>query len=213
MKILIIICSKFPNPYLYESINKLYNIQIKNNSDYKICIVDSDSNDITNYTKIQNKFPEVDICLCKNINYEYGAWKYGYTKYPDYDIYICLQDTTIIYKQIDISKVNDQTVYNFINISGFYSHPNIKELGIRMLKDSPLDYPKIIDTRFMLSQHNIFVVNNNIMKDIFDNLTIAPIDKNGSCSYERLFGIYFILKNINCIPLGNYINKVHGKRI
>jgi uncharacterized membrane protein YvbJ len=46
----------------------------------------------------------------------------------------------------------------------------------------------------MLSQHNIFVVNNNIMKDIFDNLTIAPIDKNESCSYERLFGIYFILK-------------------
>jgi hypothetical protein len=63
-----------------------------------------------------------------------------------------------------------------------------------MLKDSPLDYSKIIDTHFMLSQHNIFVVNNNIMKDIFDNLTIAPIDKNESCSYERLFGIYFILK-------------------
>jgi hypothetical protein len=54
MKTLIVISSKSPNPNLYDCVNQLYKIQIKDSQDYKICIVDSDSDDFIYYNKIQN---------------------------------------------------------------------------------------------------------------------------------------------------------------
>jgi hypothetical protein len=46
---LIVISSKSPNKFLYDCIDNLYKIQIKNSTNYKICVVDSDSNDLTIY--------------------------------------------------------------------------------------------------------------------------------------------------------------------
>ena len=50
------------------------------------------------------------------------------------------------------------------------------------------------------------------MKDIFVTLTIPLIDKDGSCFYERNFGLYFIIKNIHTIDLQNYVTKYNGQR-
>lgn len=76
MNTLITIVSKSPNTILYQCIYNLYKFQINDESLEKLCIIDSDSDDISVYSKITEDFPNVEVCLIKNTNYEYGAWKY-----------------------------------------------------------------------------------------------------------------------------------------
>ena len=212
--VLIIICSKSPNSNLYKCIESLYKIQIDTDiNNYKICIVDSDSDDFTNYLKVNNDFPDIQICYIKNKNYEYGAWKYAQTLYSNYDIYFCIQDSFILINdKINLNMVNDKCAYTFHNKSGYNSHLCIKEMGINLLNNSGLDYLELIDTNFTLAQHSSFIVSNAVMKDIFSTLVNAPINKDGSCSYERNFGLYFLLKNIVTIDLQNYMIKITGNR-
>lgn len=213
MNTLVVICSKSPNIFLYECIESLYKIQIVNESNYKICIIDSDSDDLSYYEKVKIDFPNVEIFFIKNKNHEYGAWKYALSIYPNYDIYFCIQDSIIVKKKIDLNIVDDINTYTCSNNSGYNSHISIKHLGIENLKNSDLNYETLIDTYFNLAQHNIFIVNNDVMKNIFDTLQIPPTNKNGSCFYERNFGLYFIIKRINTIDLNNYIIKCNGKRL
>jgi hypothetical protein len=211
---LIIISSKYPNPTLYTCIEQLYKLQIGPDTEsYKICVIDSDSSDFSNYTKISEDFPDVDIQFIKNKNYEYGAWKYASQIYPNYNIYFCLQDSCVIQHKIDLSIINNVTAYTSHNHSGFSTHTQIKEKCIEILKESGLDYPSIVDTNFNLSCENMFIVNNVVIKDIFNTLTIAPIDKDDSCRYERIFGIYFILKQINTVDFMNSFIKHHLQRL
>lgn len=209
--ILIIISSKAPNPFLFDCIDSLYKIQIKDSTQYKICVIDSDSDDKSSYEKINLYFPDVEINYAKNKNYEYGAWKYGFDLYPNCDIYFTLQDSMRIKTQIDIKNLHNNA-FIWENNSGYNSHVSIKEKGKEYLKLSGLNYQDVIDTNFKISYGNIFIVNNAIMKDMFDTLTIPPIDKDGSCAYERNFGLYFILKNINTISINKYLLKIKGGR-
>jgi len=216
MNIIICICSRYPNPLLHECIEELYKNQInicKDNNIYAIHVVDSDSEDTMYYKQIEKDFPDVQIHMIKNKNYEYGAWKYILDTYPNADTYFCIQDSTVSNNYIDLKKIDDTNAYTFHCHSGYNWHLCIKELGIENLKGSGLDYEKIIDTNFNLAQHSSFIVNNKIMKDIFKYLTIPPTNKYGSCFYERNFGIYFINKCIHTINLYDYMRKVHNNRI
>jgi hypothetical protein len=216
MSVLICICSKYPNTYLYECIDELYkkqiNTQFTQNFIYKIHIVDSDSENLSYYEKIQQDFPDVEIHMIKNKNYEYGAWKYILEKYPWFDIYFCIQDNININQYIDLNILDDKSAYTYNNYSGYNSHLRIKNLGIEILKGSNLDYMPIIDTNFNLAVHNSFIVSNKLMKDIFNCLTIPPINKEGSCAYERNFGIYFCINEITTFDISNFIHKRHGNR-
>ena len=212
---LICICSKYPNPLLYECIDNLYKKQVNapQKYTYKIHVVDSDSENLSYYNKITQDFPDVEIHMIKNKNYEYGAWKYILDKYPHFDVYFCIQDSIIIDQHIDLNVLDDKTAYTFHHHSGYFSHWEIEHLGIENLKGSGLDYMPLLDTDFNLAQHSCFIVNNKIFKDIFKHLTIPPVDKNGSCFYERNFGIYFLVKHINTIDLYNFMHKIHGRRM
>lgn len=213
---LILICSKSPNPHLYECIDKLYKIQINNDksNNYKICVIDSDSEDFTNYEKIKQDFPNVELCFVKNKNYEYGAWKYGYSTFPNYDIYFCIQDTIIIKSKIPLHAVNDNYSYSFDKYNtGYFHAPYLKEEGIEFMEDSGLDYKGEIEQWFPLAQHSCFIVSNSVIKDIFLTLKRAPTNKAGSMIYERNFGLYFILKkNKQTMNLYDYMDKIHGNR-
>ena len=211
--ILIVISSKSPNKCLYDCIDNLYKIQIKNSTNYKICVVDSDSNDLTIYENVKSSFPLVEIDFVKNKNYEYGAWNYAYSKYPNYDIYMCIQDSIKINKKIPFNIVNNNNSYIFYHHSGYNSDPPIKNAGIQNLKNCDLNYKPIIDTNFCLAQHSSFIVSNSVIKDIFNTLQIPPIDKIGSCFYERNFGLFFILKNIITHNMYDFFTKIHGGRI
>jgi hypothetical protein len=59
----------------------------------------------------------------------------------------------------------------------------------------------------------MFIVNNVVINDIFNTLTVKPIDKDDSCRYERIFGIYFILKQINTVDFSNFFIKHHIQRL
>ena len=209
---LIIISSKSPNPFLYNCIDNLYKIQIRNNPNYKICVIDSDSDDFTNYNKIRKEFPAVELHFIKNKNYEVGAWKYAYSKYPNYDTYFCIQDSNIVNSYLDTSIVNNQNVYTYHHNSGYNSHLNIKQMGMNLLNYTGLDYTSIINTNFTLAQHLIVVVDNSTMKDLLNTFKELPIDKNGNCCYERNIGIYFIVKKIKTHDLSKKIKKISGGR-
>jgi hypothetical protein len=214
--ILIIICSKSPNPNVYDCVKNLYDIQIKNdiNNNYKIVIVDSDSDDFTNYEKIKKDY-EVEILDIKNKNYEYGAYKYAYEKYPNYNVYVCLQDTLILKNKFDINSVNNNQSYVFINYDGYIYLPEYKDIGIRKLKNASLNYENYIDINenFMLAQHNSFIISNSVMKDIFNTFkNDFPLNKKDSEIYERNFGIYFIVNDHKIIKLEDYFEKIHGNR-
>jgi len=211
LKTLIIICSKSPNPNLYNCVEQLYKIQMDDNTN--ICIVDSDSDNFDIYNKLKEKYPSVDIQYAKNKNYEYGAYKYAYNLYPNYDIYICIQDTLTCTKKIDLTIVDNNNVYTYFHFGGFTTHIDIKQYAIKLLEGVNLNYKDIIDTPFNLSTHNSFIVNKYIMKNIFETLVNPPINKDDSCAYERIFGLYFILKNIKTHELSNHFTKNNGGRL
>jgi len=213
MNILVCISSKSPNPFLYDSIISIHKNQMIDNNNYKICVIDSDSDDFETYNKIKHDFPDVDLLFVKNKHYEYGAWDYAHKTYPDYDVYFCMQDSITVERYIDVSNVDDNNSYCFHHHTGYYFDLEVKQIGIDNLKDSGLNYLPIIDTYFNLAQHSTFIVNNKTIKDIYNTLKNPPTDKRGSRMYERNFGIYFILKNINTINLNDYMSKMNGKRI
>lgn len=211
--ILITISSKNPTMYLIKNIIKINNIF--NNYKKKICIVDSDSDSdkMDLYNKINNEHPLVDIHLIKNKNYEYGAYKYSYFKYPNYDIYCCIQDTFIFKENIDISEINDNIAFTYFHPGGFYEDPPAYLISHQLLENVDLEYKNIIHTNFNLSTHSSFIVTNNRIKDIFNTLLNPPTNKYGSRCYERLFGLYFIIKNVKTISINEKILKIHGNRI
>jgi hypothetical protein len=209
MSVLVTICSKSPNARLYECITNLYKIQIGDSTNYKVCVVDSDSNDFRVYAKVKIYFPKVELHFIKNKNYEYGAWKYTLELYPDYDIYMCIQDSTVVHKKIPMDVNNN---YIFFNHSGFHWHTSIIPAAVHAMNKSGLNYYHLIRTNFCLAQHSSFIVKNETIKDIFKTFTEPPINKDGSCCYERIFGLYFILKNITTMNLYAYMRKVHENR-
>lgn len=213
--LLIIICSRNPIQELIQNITNLY--KFFDNYDKKICIIDSGSTDLTTYNKISEQFPLIEIHFVNNKNYEYGAYKYAYLKYPDYDIYCCIQDTFIIKKDIDISKIDDKTVFTYRDRpSGWGYHPRIKPHGIKLLINTDLlkypEFQKLNNKRFTLTTHCSFICTNYTIKNIFETLINPPINKTGSCCYERLFGLYFIIKNYNNINISRKVKKIHLKR-
>lgn len=214
MQIRIVISSKSPNPYLYRCIANLYNIQIRPDPDpsnqYKIVVVDSDSDDITNYNIVQYDFPEVEICFVQNRHYEYGAWKYAYELYPNQDIYFCIQDTNLLQHPIDLSLVQEKRVYTFHVDSGF--DLEIRDLCRELLAPSGLDYEPYFGRNFCIATHCIFIVKKNTIVDIFRTLPIPPVNKFGANSIERIFGLYFILRGIETMDMSKNIQKIHGSR-
>jgi len=214
MKVLVTINSKSPNKILYMCVAALYKIQIDETHTYKVCIVDSDSDDTSEYDVVKSVFPDIEIHFVKNKNYDYGAWKYAQTIYPMYDIYFCIQDSIIIRKKIDLNLVDDTNVYSFHHHSGYlYEKANI-ERGKESVRNSGLtNYEHLLDTLFNLATHNSFIVTNKIIKDIYLTFQNPPIDHIGTRMYERNFGLYFITKNINSINLGDYCMKHHCNRV
>jgi hypothetical protein len=221
-KVIYVICSKSPNPHLYGCIKKLYDNQLNPEENNKVCVVDSESDDFLFYETVKKSFPDVEINFVKNKNYEYGAWKFALETYPDFDVYFCIQDTVFVNKRIDLSVVNDYTALSWHVPSGFIWHAETREPGIKFLKDSGfydkyigtgIEEEQILNSFFSLAAHCSFIVSKNMLVEIFRELTIPPVDKIGSCAYERIFGLFFILKKMVTINIEDSLSKVNGLRI
>lgn len=210
----IIVSNNPESMYLITNIKKIQEIILAKNKNNKICVIDSDSDDFTVYNIIKKYYPFVEVHFTKNKNYEYGAYKYAYNKYPYFDIYVCIQDTFILEKDLNIDLVSDNQCYiNYRScIYKDWYENRMKKGIITLLNNCNLDYKDLIDTQYNLATHNSFIVNNFIMKNIFTNLKNAPVNKYQSICYERLFGLYFTIKKINTIDLRPYFIKKHGSR-
>ena len=217
-KILVTISSKDPTKILLDNIENLYKIQFDNsdnsdNSDnFKICIVDSDSTNFEMYDLIKEKYPNVEIHFAKNKNYEYGAYKYAFGLYPDYDIYLCIQDSIIIKEKINLNIINDYNCYLLEGAEGFKYHLSIINTAAELLKNCDPKYKDRLNTSFALATYCTFIVSNKNMENIFKTLIHPPINKDGSCCYERLFGLYFVLNNIKIINFVKNVSKHHRFR-
>ena len=167
---------------------------------------------MTYYDEIIRDFPKVTLHMIKNKNYEYGAWKYILELYPNFDIYWCIQDSLLLHRPIQLQYINDTTSYTFHHFSGFYHHPSICSLGTTILNNSDLNCLSIINTDFNLAQHCSFIVNNTVINKMFNQLKMPPTNKDGSCCYERIFGLFFLCNKINTINLHRFMDKTHGNR-
>jgi hypothetical protein len=217
MKTLVIISSKSPNPYLLTTIQTLYEGQFKGKStnDFKIVVVDSCSDDLCEYLKVKQQYPEVAIMLTNNANYEFGAYKQAYTLYDDYDIYMCIQDNMIFDgESIDLLQIANVGVGVMASCrNGFKSHLVIKERAEEMLRCmDTIPYEHIINVDFEICVSNLIIATNSIMKGMFNTLTILPVNKRESCIYERLLSIYFISKEIKTICVSDKLTKINQQR-
>jgi len=210
--ILIIICSKNPTINLYNNINNINIIQKNDKNKYKIICVDSDSENTETYQKIKNNFKEIEIFFIKNKNYEYGAYKYGFEKYPYFDIYFCIQDTLIINNYINIDTINDNNVYTYKKYCGWSGVTWVKHKADRFINNYNLNINDYTNKNFNIAQHNSFICNKYILNNIFKIYYLPPNDKVDSMIYERLFGLYFELKNITVHELNNSTIKINGNR-
>lgn len=217
-KVMVTICSRNPN-FDHLSKNIDYFKKLLHNYVYTICIIDSDSTIFTEYKKIEKIYPEVKIHYAKNKHYEYGAYKYSFSQYPDFDLYVCIQDSVIFRKKINLEIVNDSKAYIFRHHSGFSLDHQSIPFAMRVLKSSPFTYPDYANDpdpnvrKFPMNHHCSFITTNHNMKNIFKTLTIPPKNKLGSRSYERLFGLYFLFNNIETINLRQLkVKKIHRKR-
>tara|TARA_B100001057_G_C22606883_1_gene855032 strand:+ start:11 stop:697 length:687 start_codon:yes stop_codon:yes gene_type:complete len=221
--VLVTICTKNPQLcYLLENIDYFRNLL--GDRKYLISIIDSDSNILSAYKELEKKkkkeekkYSQVNIHYSKNRHYEYGAYKYSYQMYPNYDIYVCIQDTVLFTKKINIKHVSNEQAYIYKHHSGFNLDRQSIPFSMRVLKSSPFPYPDYANDpsvrTFPMCQHCSFITTKKNMSGIFETLTIPPSDKLGSRSYERLFGLYFLFKNIKIINLRQLkVKKVHRKR-
>ena len=197
--LLIIVACKNPNKVFSNCIGSLR--QFYNS---KILVVDSDSDkNLEVYKDISEKYENVEIDMVQNKNWEYGAYKYGFEKYPNYKMYLCFQESILIRKKI---KLKENNIYLIPHISGWKSFRQGPEIGINLVKDTKLlpYYKRRHQARFMLCAHDSFIVDNKTIKELFNTLTVPPSNKFEAMAYERLFGIFFEKNsgNIGIVPKG-----------
>lgn len=217
MKTLVTICSIYPNPHLLSCVKSLHDVQFKGlpDDEFKICIVDSNSTRFEHYTEVKSNFPNVEILLAKNVNYEYGAYKLAHTLHPDYDVYICIQDNMSWTSKVDLTKLNDESAYTFplaVGFGNFFEDFDIMRFfdGARLPYDQ---IDQIKDTPFVIATSNAYIVNGSTISDLFKSLPTPPEDKSGSCCYERLLGIYFTLRGTTIMDLSGNVDKIYQGRV
>ena len=200
---LCVLCSKDPNEALYLTILGIKSVY----PEFDILIVDSDSEKTEMYDRIGKEFPEIKIHLGKNKNYEMGAWKMAYDLYPEYDIYMCLQDNVQpLIRLPNIEKLNENDVYILPHDSGCQSGGRRhKRTLLRVITELIsktkyyITFLKLKEERFSISLGNNFITSNYIMRKLTQNLDRLPCSKEESCSYERILSLFFIEENCNIL--------------
>ncbi len=210
--ILVVYSCYNPPSSLLDSIQSVYN-KIININHFHIAVVcvDNDSNILTTYDVIKNKFPDVEIIFNKNKNYEWGAYKYAYDNFPHYDFYFCLQDTIIFEKPFDIDLIEDNSPYTIFHSGGFknmgrgFSSQDL--LNHRLFKQN-INFDDMVDEDFILCQHNTLLITRSDLSKLFESLINPPTNKIETEMYERIFGAYFDKTKHKRRVLNHYIKKI-----
>jgi glycosyltransferase involved in cell wall biosynthesis len=212
MKQLVLICARNPDLALERclaGLDKFY-------PDWDIVIIDSNSDDTSMYGKI--KRDNLTIHLSNNVNYELGAWNIGYELYPDYDYYMCIQDTLQpIRMALPIPDMKKNEIYIKNNSSGFRwgTAPTSLELtkGTAM-EELVMKYAHPNAEEFVLAPDSSFISSNENLKSLLALLPNLPTNKEGSKSTERLIGLGIVhMLKLTPLFLNPAFKKTHGKRL
>lgn len=204
MNTLTIISSKDPTVTLVKCVRRI----LKHHKT-DVIVIDSGSTKKKFYKKI-----DVPVYFMDNKNYELGAYKIGYEMFPNYEKYICIQDTFLSIKKMDI-QLDDKTVYVFEKDTGFSLDKQSFEESKKLWKDT-IYYDKLLELenkKFIFSQHNSFIVNNIGLYSLLNFFTKLPENKLQSCATERLIYLYFKFNNYKFINLYKKFKKFHGNRV
>lgn len=107
--------------------------------EFDVVVIDSDSTDISMYAELP---PGCRVEYAQNKNWELGAWKYVYQRYPDYAVYLFLQDTltpTSRIEGLDPVHFNNDNFYSCHYRARIASGGYLEELR-RIYEGTPLDF-------------------------------------------------------------------------
>ena len=201
-----------PTLSLVESIESVYNNILYDENWYiKVICIDNCSDVLTTYNIIKDKFPSVEIIFAENKNYEWGAYKYAYDNFPNYDLYFCLQDTIVFEKKFDIADIEDNSPYTIFHSGGFKNMgrdiSSQDLLNYKLFKQN-INFDDMVDENFILCQHNTLLITRFDLGKLFTNLNIPPTSKIDAEIYERIFGAYFDKTKHKRRVLNPYIKKI-----
>ncbi len=214
---LCVISSKNPTSVLSETI-----LGVKTHyPEFDIVVVDSDSTDLSGYITI----PSItSVELCKNKNWELGAWRLALTKYHDYDVYMCIQDTLT-----PISRVPNLRIDQFTN-NDFYSFhfddQTISTFGhlfenerVNVYKDTKFSFISEMDTHkpILGAAHSSFITNKEcalLILQLEEPYVSKGLLKTKADSWlsERTVGILADKLQFVRIDITHYFTKSHGGR-
>jgi hypothetical protein len=210
---LAVISTKNPTDVLLQTIQS---IQLYY-SEFDIVIIDSDSSNLTIFEQITK---ECHIEYCKNKNWELGAWTYAFQKFPNYKVYMFLQDTLIPKCRIpnfSDSVYDNGTIYSFhyfgkVSDGGYFS-----EL-INIYKNTDLHFISELNpnTQITGGAHSSFILNKEDVPNILqlENAYIGkklPKTKIDCWLSERTVGI-MADKQKKRIDITPYFTKIYGGR-
>ena len=212
---LAVICSKNPTNILLETVTKLKEYY----PEFDIVIIDSNSQD----THIYDSLPsDCMVELCKNNNYELGAWVYAFNKYNTYDVYMFIQDSLIPKTRIpnfDSVTYENGTVYTFhynATVGGGGYYDNLKNV----YRNTHLDYIAEMeeDTPILASAHNSFILDKEhvpILLKLEEPYIEKKLIKSKIDSWltERTVGIVSDKYNLKRINIWDFFKKVNGNRM
>jgi hypothetical protein len=188
--------------------------------EFDIVIIDSDSENLSCYEYVPS---DCIIDLCKNKNYELGAWTFAFNKYNNYKVYMFIQDTIIPNIRIPILDKNlyqNGTIYTWdygfitkISDGGYLE--NLRNV----YKNTQLHFISQINQDHIIrgAAHNFFILNKEDIPIILQ-LENAYINKNivktkiDSLLGERTIGIMADFLPIR-INIKDYFTKIHCDRI
>ena len=211
---LAVISSFNPSTTLLSTITKLQEYY----SEFDIVIVDSDSTDYSMYHSLP---PECKVDYVKNKNFELGAWTYAFKAYPNYDVYMFIQDTlTPICRIPDFNETTYEngTIYTFHYNSTLGAGGYFQEL-VDVYRDSNLHFISQLDPAMCITggAHSSFITNKEhvpIILQLEDTYIHKNLKKTKIDSWlsERTVGIIAdtLPKRIN---IWNYFTKIHGNRM
>jgi hypothetical protein len=189
--------------------------------DFDILVVDSNSEKKDIYDKIDTDDAKIDFA--KNLNYEYGAWYHALKNYPNYKVYMFLQDTLSPKNRIipnDLNEFPKNNFYSWHYQAGLEWGGYIEDLR-NVYCNTKLDFISKLpgSTWITGGGHNSFITSNVIAKEIVFSIETPYIEKRISKSKidswlsERTTGILANHLNLNRIDFSNDFDKKHGGRV
>ena len=214
---LAVISSK--NPTKEILLNCIQNLKLFY-EEFDIVIIDSDSENLTCYEYVPS---DCIIEMCKNKNYELGAWTFAFNKYNNYKVYMFIQDSIIPIVRIpslDKNLYQNGTIYtwDYGYIAKISDGGYLEDLK-NVYKNTQLHFISLLNQDHIIrgAAHCFFILNKEDvpmilqLENAYKNKNIVK-SKIDCWLSERTVGIMADFLPIR-INISDCFTKIHSNRI